>query len=140
METVAFSAECQRDGVMNRRSWKTNPAHLIKLMLSGNYLMETLVLLPSVLKQSETWQRKSWAFSKCLKQYKTRQMQVVYADQMSIRAYNSLIFVGNSQTAAGWGLMRLKKEQKSPTNCVTQQDILNGLLVDYNIWNLSPFL
>lgn len=36
METVAFSAEWQRGGATNRRSWKTNQAHLIKLMLPGN--------------------------------------------------------------------------------------------------------
>lgn len=52
MEAVALSAESQRGGAVNRRSWKTNRAHLIKLMHSGNYLMETLVLLPSDLRQS----------------------------------------------------------------------------------------
>lgn len=112
MVTVAFSAECQRDGAIYRRSWKTNQAHLIKMLLSGNYLMETLVLLPSVLKQSGTWQNESCAFSKRLKQNKTRQMQLVYTDQMSMRAYNSLIFVGNSQTFVGWGWMCLETLKK----------------------------
>lgn len=108
MKTVVFSAKCQHKSAMNRRSWKTNQAHLIKLMLSGNYLMETLVLLPSVLKQSGTWQRKSCPLCKRLKQNKMRQMRVVYVDQMSIWAYDSLIFVGNSQTVVGWDWMQKK--------------------------------
>lgn len=143
METAAFSAECQCDGAMNRRSWKTNQAHLIKLMLSGNYLMEALVLLPSVLKQLGTWQRKSCALSKCLKQNKTKQTRVVYADQMSIRAYNSLIFVGNSRTAVGWGWMHLKKDQKNPhKQSHNSTDLLDWytIFIDYNIFNLFPLL
>lgn len=45
--------------LMNRSFQKTNQAQLIKSMLSGNYLMKTLVLRPSVFQHHETSRRKA---------------------------------------------------------------------------------
>lgn len=94
----AFSAACERAD--EQKIPKSNQAHLIKAVLSGNYLKETFVLMLSVLKQSRNWQRGSGVLSERLKQNKTRQTRGVHDDQMSIRAYNSFLFDGSSQTAA----------------------------------------
>lgn len=65
-----FSAE--RERADEQKILKSNQAHLIKPTLSGNYLMETFVLMLSVLKQSRIWQRGGCGFSRRLKQKKTR--------------------------------------------------------------------
>lgn len=57
METIVVSAECGRDSADEQKILKTNQAHLIKMMLFGNYLMETFVLMPSVFQQLRNWQR-----------------------------------------------------------------------------------
>lgn len=59
MEAGAFSAARQR--AVEQKIPKSNQAHLIKALLSGNYLEETFVLMLSVLKQSRNWQRGSGA-------------------------------------------------------------------------------
>lgn len=46
----AFSAVCERAD--EQKIPKSNQAHLIKAVLSGNYLKETFVLMLSVLKKS----------------------------------------------------------------------------------------
>lgn len=80
----AFSVACERAD--EQRIPKSNQAHLIKAVLSGNYLKETFVLMLSVLKQSRNWQRGSGALSERLKQNKTRQTRGVHDGQMSIWA------------------------------------------------------
>lgn len=53
---------------------KTNRAHLIKSLLSGNYLMETFALTHSDFQPSRNWQKESCLFSKCFKKkHRTRQ-------------------------------------------------------------------
>lgn len=53
---------------------KTNRAHLIKSLLSGNYLMKTFALTHSDFQPSRNWQKESCLFSKCFKEkHRTRQ-------------------------------------------------------------------
>lgn len=59
---------------------KTNRAHLIKSLLSGNYLMKTFALKHSDFRQLRNWQKESCLFSKCLKQ-KNRARQTIEAEE-----------------------------------------------------------
>lgn len=60
-----------------RKIQKTNWAHLIKSLLSGNYLMKTFALKHLDFRQSRNWQkRKSCLLSKCLQQ-KNRALQTI---------------------------------------------------------------
>lgn len=130
METGASSAARKRAD--EQRILKSNQAHLIKAVLSGNYLKETFVGMLSVLKQSRNWQRGSGALSERLKQNKIRQTRGVHDDQMSIWAYNSSLFDGSSQTAANNTSRRFDTLNKH------RQHRITGLL--QYIYRLREFL
>lgn len=80
---------------------KTNRAHLIKSLLSGNYLMKTFALTHLDFQQSRNWQKESCLFSKRLEQKnRTRQTIDEEEDQMEKWAYNLQFVTGYIHTAA----------------------------------------